>query len=49
MAYKQRWLGYFEQFDTNHDGFIEPSDAVVVAQVFFVLFLFCFYFILFYF
>ena len=33
MAYKQRWLDYFNILDTNKNGFIEPSDIDGIAKV----------------
>lgn len=33
MAYKQRWLVYFDHFDTNHNGFIEPEDFALIGKV----------------
>jgi len=29
MAYKQRWVNYFEVLDADHSGFIEPKDAAL--------------------
>lgn len=33
MAYKQRWLEFFDLMDANDNGFIEPGDAAVMAKV----------------
>eukprot|EP00026_Physarum_polycephalum_P017382 Phypoly_transcript_18594.p1 GENE.Phypoly_transcript_18594~~Phypoly_transcript_18594.p1 ORF type:complete len:187 (+),score=31.31 Phypoly_transcript_18594:72-632(+) len=32
MAYKQRWLEYFDILDANKNGFIEPGDLENIAQ-----------------
>eukprot|EP00026_Physarum_polycephalum_P009091 Phypoly_transcript_09202.p1 GENE.Phypoly_transcript_09202~~Phypoly_transcript_09202.p1 ORF type:complete len:188 (+),score=38.43 Phypoly_transcript_09202:815-1378(+) len=31
MAYKQRWMEYFDVLDANKNGFIEPSDLDNIA------------------
>jgi hypothetical protein len=34
MAYKQRWLDYFEVLDADGSGFIDPGDLKYATQVF---------------
>lgn len=33
MAYKQRWLIYFDHFDIDHSGFIDAEDFAVIGKV----------------
>jgi len=32
MAYKQRWQDFFEVLDSNHNGFVEPTDGPIVGK-----------------
>jgi hypothetical protein len=33
MAYKQRWLEYFEVLDADNNGYVDAKDGVVFKKV----------------
>jgi hypothetical protein len=47
MAYKQRWLGYFDALDADGSGEIDPGDLSYATKVFYNFFLHLFFYIYF--
>jgi hypothetical protein len=43
MAYKQRWLAYFERLDADKSGFVDPNDTKYYNQVCFSFSLFIYF------